>query len=382
MSLSDRLNLIANSGSAASLRNQLAEFWPALNNSALKQLAIVGAAGEGVRLASLCHQLGIRVLAIADDDLAKQGIKVEANIVVSIEKLSALDRSIPIVVASHRALLPVRQIRQMGFHTVCPFMALQLMDPVTFPPHMFHEGILEDLFANVEHYRDLGAMLADNRSREVLSAVIAYRLCCDPEVLDSVVEWDLYGPSNLLEYGKNEVYVDAGAFDGDSIRLFIDRVSGDFSRVIGFEPDPVTFKKLEHNFSSEPRVTPINAGLFSKKGELRFDDAGTRGSILVSSGGIVVPVVSLDDVLSGERVSYIKMNIEGAEIDALQGASQSIKKWGPKLAISAYHHPDHLWKISRAITGISPDYQLYLRQHDGGIIETVMFAVLKQPQIA
>jgi len=240
---------------------------------------------------------------------------------------------------------------------------------------MFHQGLLEDLCENFNKYQSLGSNLADEASRDVLAAVIAYRMDGDPEALSAVVEWDLYGPNQLIEYSNDEVYVDGGAFDGDSIRMFIERVGGHYSRVLGFEPDPVTFKRLKSNFLNEQRVEPINAGLHKENGTLRFDDAGTRGSILVDSGGIEVPVVDLDGILNGERVSFIKMNIEGAEIDALQGAAESIKQWSPKLAISAYHLPNHLWLIPETIAKIRPDYKLYFRQHDGGIIETVMFAL-------
>ena len=69
------------------------------------------------------------------------------------------------------------------------------------------------------------------------------------------------------------------------------------------------------------------------------------------------------------------MNIEGAEIDALHGGAESIKRWSPKLAISAYHLANHLWLIPETIFEIQPNYKLYLRQHDGGIIESVIFAL-------
>jgi FkbM family methyltransferase len=169
--------------------------------------------------------------------------------------------------------------------------------------------------------------------------------------------------------------VDGGTFDGDTIRLFIDRVQGRFSRVLGFEPDPGTFGRLKNNFASEPRVEPINAGLHRDHGTLRFHDAGTRGSVLVSTGGVTVPVVPLDGVLKGDRVTYIKMNIEGAELEALEGAAKSIKRWAPKLAISAYHRPDDLWRVPEKIHELRGDYSLYFRQHDGGIIETVAYGL-------
>jgi uncharacterized protein YqjF (DUF2071 family) len=76
-----------------------------------------------------------------------------------------------------------------------------------------------------------------------------------------------------------------------------------------------------------------------------------------------------------ERVTFIKMNIEGAEIDALKGAARTIRRWQPKLAISAYHRPSDLWRIPRLVRWLSESYGLYLRQHDGGVIETVLYGL-------
>lgn len=370
-----RLDTIAKAGNVTQLRERLAERWPEFSKKNLKEIIIVGAAGEGLRLAAICARDGITLRGVGDDNPAMQGMMVEGCQVVSVDALASLDHSIPVVVASHRALLPVRRLRAMGFKTVAPFLMLQALDPIRFTPHMFHDGLLEDLIDNLARYRELDTLLADDYSRAVLAAAIGYRLDGEPEVLDPVVEWELYGPANLLNYGTDEVYVDGGAFDGDSIRLFIERVGGHYSRVFAFEPDPATFARLKTNFVSEPRIQPINAGLHKVKGTLRFDNAGTRGSILVESGGVTVPVVGLDEVLNGDRVSYIKMNIEGAEINALHGGSESIKHWKPKLAISAYHVPNHLWRIPQTIRELCPDYQISFRQHDGGIIETVVFAL-------
>ena len=373
--LGKRLDTIASVGSAAGLKERLAERWPAFTSRKLREVAIVGAAGEGVRLAALCRCHRIVLRGVADDNAMKQTQLVEEHKVTAVEEFDRLDRGTPVIVASHRALLPVRRLRNMGFTNVAPFLLLQELDPVRFPPHMFHDGLLEDLVDNVPRYRELGEIVADDRSRAVLAAVIDYRLNADPEVLDSIVEWDLYGPNNLLKYGMDEVYVDGGAYDGDSIRLFIKRVDDRFAKVIAFEPDPVTFRRLKANFASEPRVQPVNAGLHRAKAMLRFDGAGTRGSVLTATGATTVSVVGLDEVLNGERVSYVKLNIEGAEIDALEGGAASIRQWAPKLAIAAYHVPDHLWRVPATIRGLRPDYRIYFRQHDGGIIETVIYAL-------
>jgi FkbM family methyltransferase len=371
--LARSFDVIAKAGSAAALRQRLRERWPAF--IAPKELAIVGAADEGVRLASLCGKLGIALRAVADDNPKMIGRAVAGVPVSAVDELRKLGPDVPVIVASHRALKPVRRLRGMGFRHVAPFLLLQAMEPERFPPHMFHVRLLEELVSGLPRLRALEGRLADDQSKAVLAAVIDYRLSGEPESLDPVVQWELYGPGTLLTYGSDEVYVDGGTFDGDSIRLFSERVGNRYERIIGFEPDPGTFKRLQANFAGEPRVEPVNAGLHSKKGTLRFDDAGTRGSILVESGGVEVPVVPLDEVLKGARVSYIKMNIEGVEVDALEGARASITRWAPKLAISAYHHANDLWRIPEAILSLRPDYRVYFRQHDGGIIETVTYAL-------
>ncbi len=351
-----------------------------LDVSRLKQIAIVGAAPEGVRLADICQQRGINIAAVVDDDPAKVGTDVHGRLVASSAQLEALNRTIPIVIASHRVLNVTRRLRARGFATVLPFAALQVLAPGIFAPHMFYDGWLRDLVDNRRQYRWLHSAVADERSRQVLEAVIDYRLTADPECLAPVIDTGryhqgLYHPIGLFDCSDDEVYVDAGAFDGDSLRWFKERVDDRFDRIIAFEPDPKTYAKLVRNFSDDARVEAINAGLHRKKGVLRFRDDASRGAIFVEDGDIAMDVVGLDEVLAGGRASFIKMNIEGAEIDALYGAKETIRRWLPKLAISVYHRPSDLWQIPQIVRGFSDAYDLFLRQHDGGVIETVLYAV-------
>lgn len=361
--------------SVAEMRAWLVAREPAFDPKRLIKMAIVGAADEGLRLAELCNRQKILIAAICDDNPNKQGLKVGTATVKSVNALQDTDRDVPVIIASHRVLKAQERLKGMGFRHVAPFALLEVLDPKAFPPHLFYDGWLEDLFEHRDRYASLAGMLADDMSRRVLDAVLGFRLTLDATVLSPIIEWDLYGPANLLQYGEDEVYVDGGAYDGDSIRLFIDRVRGKFSRILAFEPDKNTFERLVANFAAEKRVEPINAGLHRRKATLRFDNAGTRGSILVGEGGVEVPVVGLDEVLGGDRVTYIKMNIEGAELEALKGAEQAIKRWAPKLAISAYHRPSDLWQLPDLVRRLRWDYKLYLRQHDGGVIETVLYAV-------
>lgn len=358
------------------LRARMSAYNSNLDPRALRELAIVGFAPEGRRLAEICRARGIKIAAIADDDPAKSGMQAGHVTVKPVEALRELSRSVPVIIASHRVLGATRRLRDMGFTLVVPFAALQVLAPDIFPPHMFYRDLLEDLVASRSRYIELNRKLGDERSRQVLDAVLGFRQTLDPMLLVPVLkEEDLYAPEGLFTFGDDETYVDAGTFDGDSIRAFIGRVKERFSHVYGFEPDPVTFEKLKANFANEPRVHPVHAGVYSRKGTLRFRDDASRGAIFADDGEIEMPVTTIDDVLQGQRATYIKMNIEGAEIDALKGARQTIAKWQPRLAISAYHRPSDLWQIPDIVNELSANYRLYLRQHDGGVIETVLYAV-------
>jgi FkbM family methyltransferase len=366
---------LAAAGGVPGLRQAL-QAYGGLDAANLQEIAIVGAAPEGQRLARICAAWRIKIAAIVDDDPGKAGSVVSGLPVALVRTLTELPKSTPVVIASHRVLRVTEALRGLGFTTVVPFAMLQVLAPDIFPPHMFYNELLDDLWANQSEYQMLRDRLADDRSRQVLDAVIGFRRTLDPALLQPVVsEHDLYAPEDLFTFGDDEVYVDGGAFDGDTIRSFIARVDGRFGAVYAFEPDPVTYAKLTANFRDEPRVHPVHAGLYSHGGSLRFRDDASRGAIFAADGDIEMPVTTIDTVLGGQRLTYVKMNIEGAEIDALQGGRNAIRKWRPRLALSVYHRAADLWRIPQLVLELNPDYQLYLRQHDGGIIETVLYAL-------
>jgi FkbM family methyltransferase len=359
--------------SVDAMREALLARNPALAPSRLKRLAILGAGPEGERLAQLCVQNGIEVAAVYDGNAAKRGLAVGTCRVMPSDALGSLDRCIPVIIASHRLLGGMDLVRGLGF-TAAAFAWLQVVAPERFPPHMFYWRFLESLFDNRMKCLELAAALADEESRRVLNGVIGFRITLDPAELRSVIDWDLYGGSGLLRFDSDEVYVDGGSYDGDSVRMFIDHANGKFERVLAFEPDVATFRRLVENFQHEPRVQAFNKGLHREKAELRFESDGTRGAIFADIGEAEVPVVGLDELLDGARVSFIKLNIEGSELEALRGARRSIRSWKPKLAISVYHRPSDLWEVPELVRSLNQDYRLYLRQHDGGVVETVLYA--------
>ena len=144
-----------------------------LDAETLQACAIVGAASEGQRLARICAERGIKIETIVDDDPAKAGLRVAGWRVAPVQSLLELPKTVPVVIASHRVLHITRRLRDLGFKTLVPFAMLQVLAPDTFPPHMFYEHLLEDLWNNRAQYRALHERLADDQSRRVLEAVIS-----------------------------------------------------------------------------------------------------------------------------------------------------------------------------------------------------------------
>jgi FkbM family methyltransferase len=197
---------------------------------------------------------------------------------------------------------------------------------------------------------------------------------------------DCYYEDGIISLGNEETFVDAGAYTGDSAEAFIDKFTraarGGKYRVYSFEPDTGNYEQAVHNLSKYPNVEVTPKGLWSSETELVFkpNAANMAGSSFIFGTGtneIRVPVTSLDAFFADKPdiPTFIKMDIEGAEKEALLGASDIIKSAKPKLAICAYHKPEDIYELPQTILGIRDDYDFVLRQHENGCWDTILYAV-------
>jgi FkbM family methyltransferase len=192
-----------------------------------------------------------------------------------------------------------------------------------------------------------------------------------------------YYEEGFIVLGVNEVFVDAGAYTGDSAEEFIEKF-GEAFYVHAFEPDPVNYGQAVRRLSRYPNITITQKGLWSVETELVFaqNAADRPGSSFVFGTGsekLRVPVTSLDGYFDNTPESkwptFIKMDIEGAEKEALLGAAKIIERCKPKLAICAYHKPEDIYELPQTILGLRDDYGFALRQHAVGHLDTVLYAV-------
>jgi FkbM family methyltransferase len=317
----------------------------------------------------------IAIEGIFDQDVRKHGAFFKGIQVQPFEETDDLDRDIPILLVTHRLLGLQRHLKQAGFHHIWPFPLLSIFDSQCFNCHPFYEGIHKDLFENRDKILWLYEELFDEKSKRLLDAIVGFRLTFDIELLDGLIDPVPYFSPEIFMFGRDEVMIDGGAYNGDSIRLFSEVTSNKFRCIISFEPSCSVFEVLKQTFRNDSRIRPVNGCLFSENTRLLFDTVECRSSAISNSSGKDCQAYKIDDLSEADDITFIKLNIEGAEPNAISGAAMIIRKQQPKLAVAVYHRPDHLWSLAKKIKDINSAYRLYLRQHDGGTIETVLYGI-------
>ncbi len=148
-------------------------------------------------------------------------------------------------------------------------------------------------------------------------------------------------------------------------------------RIIAFEPGKLNMSVLKKEFEKDRRIVFKHSGLSDKTGELYFHEQGSS-SYLTSKGNenSVIPVSAIDEVPECKGATWIKMDIEGAEMDALEGARATIKHNKPILTICIYHSDEDMVRIVEWVHELVPDYKLYIRQHTRRNHETVLYAIV------
>ena len=171
----------------------------------------------------------------------------------------------------------------------------------------------------------------------------------DFDLISRTVTGRHYFPRNLFSLLTDEVFVDCGAFDGDTVADFVQESGGDFKLVKAFEPDPITFPNLQKRVKHldeeiRARVHCTQEAVGRNPGSITFDATGTMLSVS-GRGSTLVSEVNLDSALASLNPTFIKFDVEGFELDALAGAMGVLSRSRPILAVSAYHEQSHLWRV-------------------------------------
>lgn len=236
------------------------------------------------------------------------------------------------------------------------------------PEKMINDEKLNQVFEN----------LSDQKSRTLFNSIISFRKNLELNSIPGIEQHPQYIPDDINMNLSNVSFADCGAYTGDTIEA----ISGVYNleNIYCFEPDSDNFQILRQNISRLSIDKKFKSylwpcGVWNTNTQLSFQSSDAAGKIS-ESGEFVIQTVALDDILMNADINYIKMDVEGAELNALHGAEKIIKVKKPALAICVYHKPEDIWEIPLYIKSIIPEYKLYLRQYGENLFETVLYAVL------
>lgn len=186
-----------------------------------------------------------------------------------------------------------------------------------------------------------------------------------------------YFDQDIIKWENDTEVFDCGAFDGMTSVYFNQLCTAKNKKAYIFEPNLKQYGIIKNNnlIKQLNDYVIYNVGAWSEKTKLKFDCDGTSSSIS-SEGSMSINVDKLDNIIVDTKVSYIKMDIEGAELEALKGAERLIKNFKPKLAICVYHKSEDIITIQTYIKSLVPEYKIYLRHYGIFDAETIIYAVI------
>lgn len=359
-----------------------------------KTYVIFGAAESGIKCLQILLANGLKNICFADNRQELWGQSIQGIEVISFDRLYDMDKRETLIIIASSAYADIHeQLSYAGFVNIFSYVKhidintkRKIMDNCREPLQRVlltgmeaawyrKAGPLREaavLLCNCDKLQEAYDMLEDAASKQCLLNVLEYRFTQEGRLLEEIYEPVQYF-TDVYPIHDQEVLIDGGACQGDTVLNFKKYTSDRFKRIYCFEPNPAYALGMKYLFQKDNRIEVINQGLYSESKRLEFSVKG-HGSSLQKGGDMVVYTVSIDDCVQ-EQVSFIKMDIEGAELEALIGARKTIQRDKPKLAICAYHKPEDLWTLPFYIKELLPEYKLYLKHHSiSNLWETVLYA--------
>ena len=314
---------------------------------------------------------GIDVKYIVDKNEDKCGKKYMGVEIISPEDKRILDVPNVLITAIH-AVEAVKKSYNDSY-TVMPFLGWYVI-------------------RHYDEYKDVrDNYMEDEESQITYNAIMYCMLTGDETVCKDVVVGNAYfaipgfGATGGFD---NEVFVDAGAYVGDTIERFIWENAGVFKQIYGFEPGTIQCNAIKYRMErlalewgfEKDKVKIVKAGVGEKNCSMYIpaDDTVILANTNLNSNKMnendkVIDIYSLDEYMSGKLVTFIKADVEGMEMQLLRGAKETIKKYKPKMAICVYHYPCDMYEIAKYIKMLDETYKFKLRMHSAHLAEYVLY---------
>jgi len=323
----------------------------------------------------------IRIDFLCDNDKAKWGKYYHGDLLcISPDELEKYTEEVAILITTQHYKDIYAQLLGKGFKRIFVTTEYRLLNNDFFKKSENIENVKNCALRLVD-------ILEDEKSMEILQTLIVnwFDFSIDGVGYRGIYSDDQYYPEGIIKLGSNEAFVDGGAYNGDTLLEFIEKTAGKFHSAAAFELDRQNFREMQNNVNRldptlKKKISLYNLGILDKETEIGYEAGGSgKQSTFINVIGNTSKTgetVRLSDILKDRKVTFIKMDIEGAERNALIGAEDLIRDQKPKLAICVYHKLEHLWEIPFYLKKLVPEYRIFLRHHTNLEYETVCYAVL------
>ncbi len=362
--------------------------------SITKQGAIDGLIQENQELIALVRQRGVYIWGtgllgnFAYGECIKNGIKIHGYIDNNKNNLDDKKKVFPpsvlkaddaVIIASFHCVPIMEQLKNLGLKSYIYYENIALLIDGFATYYQAFQGIYEELEENKAEYAWLYDILADDLSKEIYTNILNYRMSLETKYTVDAFYLSLQHGSQYFDQivrekaGKDIVFYDVGGFDGESTLDFIKYI-GDYQKIYLFEPDKNIIEETKRRLQKEKNITFIQAGVGEKSSMAHYDALGKGAGNISDGGSEVIQLVALDDYIMGHG-AYVKMDIEGYEMQALKGMKNAIIHYRPMLAVSVYHKCGDMHKLVKAILSWNPDYKVYMRHYTDTYADTVCYFI-------
>ncbi|MBO5383540.1 MAG: FkbM family methyltransferase [Ruminococcus sp.] len=319
-----------------------------------RPIFIYGMGDGALKIMSVFRKKNITVSGIFASDDFVRGHSFEGFLVHKLSEIEEMVDDFVVVLAFAAGYQEIVD----KIHNIASRHTLYVPDvPVVGQGLFTYEYCLE----NAEKIRQVYDSLADDYSRKVYANIINFKISGKIEYLSAVTTSKAEIYKKIIKPGLNEVYVDLGAYNGDTIEELMEFTHGKYMSVYALEPDRKNFKKLAKFVDGMNHVYAYNAAAWCVDTELPFAAKAGRQSAITAGSENMVTARSVDSILGNKPATIIKMDVEGFEREAIWGAALTISHYSPKLMVSLYHRNEDIFELPLLIKNLNPAYKLYIR---------------------
>lgn len=345
---------------------------------------IFGSGTLGRRALGLLREIGAQVLAFSDNNSASWGTSVDGVEILAPQEAAIRYGNTAVFFVTiwndrHWFSETHAQLTALGCDCISSYAPIYWRFPENFltlyllnePPHR--------VYLEKTNVLNAETLWADEESLRIYRANVAWRALGDASELPGRPESFTYFPDEIFRVLPEDIFLDCGAFDGDTIREVLAIHPSGLASIYAVEADALSFNKLSQFVASLPleirtKIHPFQFFVGKEPGKQPFDCSGTLTS-KASDDGALVDAFPIDEIFQDNPISILKMDIEGAEYEALLGGRKVIQRDKPILAICVYHTQNDIWRIPLLVREMLPEHKLYLRAYEGDGFQTVMYAV-------